>query len=83
MRVAVTGATGFVGRELVRQLHAAGHEIVGLLLPSETAATVLAVHHAAPSAHSLSSWVSGKGPPPPSTWQASQFSAMIARITPW
>jgi uncharacterized protein YbjT (DUF2867 family) len=31
MRYAMTGATGFVGGELSRQLRAAGHEVVALV----------------------------------------------------
>lgn len=38
MRYLVTGATGFVGRALVRQLVAAGHEVVALVRDPEAAA---------------------------------------------
>jgi dihydroflavonol-4-reductase len=35
MRLLVTGATGFLGRHLVTQLHAAGHEVVALCRTDE------------------------------------------------
>jgi uncharacterized protein (TIGR01777 family) len=41
MRILVTGATGFVGRPLVRRLLAAGHEVEALSRDSEHAAAVL------------------------------------------
>ena len=41
MRIAITGATGFVGRELVARLLAAGHTVVGLSRDRERAAAVL------------------------------------------
>ncbi len=44
MRVFVTGPTGFVGRELIQQLDAAGHDIVGLLLPAESSESLVHGH---------------------------------------
>lgn len=40
LRVAVTGATGFVGRHLSRALHGGGHEVVALLRPGADAALI-------------------------------------------
>jgi uncharacterized protein (TIGR01777 family) len=43
MRVAVTGATGFIGRRLVRRLLAEGHTVVGLTRDVARASAVLPV----------------------------------------
>src|SRR5215208_2964960 len=40
MRVLVAGATGVIGRPLVKQLHEAGHDVVGTTRSKERAETI-------------------------------------------
>ena len=40
MKVLITGVAGFVGRHLVRELRASGHEVCGICLPGEDAGDV-------------------------------------------
>jgi uncharacterized protein len=58
MKVVITGATGFVGRALVRRLIAAGHEIVALTRNLERA------HAALPARCACESWSPAEGPDP-------------------
>ena len=58
MKVLVTGATGFIGRELIKKLNANGHEILVLTRNSDSAKFRIPVHCEIvtwdPEKHSLS-----------------------------
>lgn len=51
MRVFLAGATGVIGRSLVAQLRAAGHDVVGTT--RSPAATVRALDHGAPGVYNV------------------------------
>src|SRR5260221_3465011 len=61
MRVFVTGATGYIGCAIVRELLAAGHQVVGLARSDTAAATLPAPRPAGPpgNLHDLASPRSG------------------------
>ena len=44
MKVMVTGATGFIGKELIKKLHEMGHEIVVLTRNPDSASFRIPVH---------------------------------------